>query len=218
MVLIKTYDAPPYDAREVFRYAGCKNNDDTVRELCNSCMAELRDCLSYNVCYLPLDVRVTGDFCDFGVFGITSEKLARNLDGCTKAVIFAATVGVGLDRLITKYSVLSPTKALLFDAIGTERIEALCDVFCDDAAREFHLSAKPRFSPGYGDLDLSVQKEIFSVLNCRKHIGLSISESLMMSPSKSVTAIMGLCETECKKPTRKCDACGNAECAFRSAL
>lgn len=218
MVLIKTYNVPPMQEDEVFRYAGCRGDRDTVRELFAACRAELDGTLSYKVCYLPLAVSVTGDFCDFGAFGVHSADLARNLDGCAKAVVFAATVGVGIDRLIAKYSVLSPAKALLFDAMGTERIEALCDVFCRDVAEESHLAAKPRFSPGYGDLNLSFQKEIFSVLNCRKHIGLSISDSLMMSPSKSVTAIVGLCETACKKPSRKCETCGDTACAFRSAL
>jgi len=218
MVLIKTYDAPPMDEHEVFRYAGCKGDEASVRELLDGCKAETADVLTYKVCYLPLDVRVTDDFCDLGVFGVRSKHLARNLDGCAKAVVFAATVGVGIDRLIAKYSVLSPTKALLLDAIGTERIEALCNAFCDDAEKEYNLSARPRYSPGYGDLGLPFQKEIFSVLNCRKHIGLSLSDSLMMSPSKSVTAIVGLCETECGKPLRKCEACGNTECTFRSAL
>ncbi len=217
MVLIKTYDTPPFDEREVFRYAGGRG-DDSVRELFESCKAEIAQCLSYKVCYLPLSVRTEGDFCDFGAFGVRSANLAHNLEGCAQAVVFAATVGVGMDRLIAKYCVLSPAKALLLDAIGTERIETLCDLFCDDIAREYRRSAKPRFSPGYGDLDLSFQKELFSVLNCRKHIGLSISDSLMMSPSKSVTAIMGLSESECLKPSRKCEACGNTECAFRSAV
>ncbi|MBQ6430415.1 MAG: Vitamin B12 dependent methionine synthase activation subunit [Oscillospiraceae bacterium] len=217
MVLIKSYSAPPINEREVFRYAGGKDVA-AVRELFEGCKTEIAESLSYKVCYLPLDVRVTDDFCDFGAFGVTSKHLARNLEGCVKAVLFAATVGVGIDRLIAKYSVQSPAKALLFDAIGTERIETLCDLFCRDIEREYQMSAKPRFSPGYGDLDISVQTELFSVLNCRKHIGLSISDSLMMSPSKSVTAIVGLCETACKKPSRKCEACGKTDCAFRGAL
>ena len=218
MVLIKNYDVPPMQEDEVFRYAGCKGGREAVRELFDACKAELADCLSYKVCYLPLAVSVTGDCCDFGAFSVRSANLARNLDGCEKAVVFAATVGVGIDRLIAKYSVLSPAKALMFDAMGTERIETLCDVFCKDVAEEYQMSAKPRFSPGYGDLDLSFQMTIFSVLNCRKHIGLSISDSLMMSPSKSVTAIVGLCETACEKPSRKCETCGDTACAFRSAL
>ena len=218
MVLIKTYNVPPMQEDEVFRYAGCRGDRDTVRELFSACRAELDGNLSCKVCYLPLAVSVTGDYCDFGAFGVRSANLARNLDGCEKAIVFAATIGVGIDRLIAKYSVLSPAKALLFDAMGTERIETLCDVFCRDIAEEYQMSAKPRFSPGYGDLDLSFQTEIFSVLNCRKHIGLSISDSLMMSPSKSVTAIVGLCETACKQPSRKCETCGDTACAFRSAL
>ena len=217
MVLIKTYGAPPINEREVFRYAGGKD-DAAVRELFERCKVELADSLTYKVCYLPLDVQVSDDFCDFGAFGVRSKDLARNLDGCAKAVLFAATVGVGIDRLIAKYSVLSPAKALLFDAIGTERIEALCDLFCRDIEKEFQMTARPRFSPGYGDLDLPFQKTAFAAMNCRKHIGLSLSDSLMMSPSKSVTAIVGLCETPCKLPSRKCEACGKTDCAFRSTL
>ena len=50
---------------------------------------------------------------------------------------------------------------------------------------------KPRFSPGYGDLSLEVQKEIFSLLDCPRKIGVSLGDSLLMTPSKSVTAIIG---------------------------
>lgn len=217
MVRIKTYGEPPYNVREVLRYAGSRD-DDAVLALFEACRAEIAAGLSYKACYLPLSVCVKGDLCDFGAFTAKSKDLARNLDGCEKAVVFAATIGVGIDRLIAKYSVLSPAKALLLDAIGTERIEALCDRFCDDVAREYQTYCRPRFSPGYGDLPLSFQKEIFSVLNCRKHIGVSITDSLMMSPSKSVTAIVGLNDEACKKTSRKCDACGNQECAFRSAV
>lgn len=218
MVLIKHYDAPPIDEDEIFRYAGCKGDSDSVRELFDNCRAEIGDSLSYKICFLPLTVSVKGDDCDFGVCGVKSKDLARNLDGCAEAVVFAATIGVGIDRLIAKYNVLSPAKALMFDALGTERIEALCDLFCRDLSKEYQKSLKPRFSPGYGDLDLSFQKEIFSVLNCRKHIGLTMTESLMMSPSKSVTAIVGLSEKKCEKTSRKCELCGNTECAFRGAL
>ena len=55
---------------------------------------------------------------------------------------------------------------------------------------------KPRFSPGYGDLPLSMQTDIFRVLDCPRKVGLTLNNSLLMSPSKSVTAIMGIHKTE----------------------
>ena len=77
-------------------------------------------------------------------------------------------------------------------ALGAERIEALCDAFCDSLISEKGVLLRPRFSPGYGDLPLEVQKDIFSLLECHKRIGVSLNESLLMSPSKSVTAFVGL--------------------------
>ena len=94
--------------------------------------------------------------------------------------------------MITKYSEISPLKALIFQGIGAERIEALCDSFCDDIKKEYNCIMKPRFSPGYGDLSLKIQKDIFKVLNPEKNIGLYLNDSLSMSPSKSVTAFAGL--------------------------
>ena len=80
----------------------------------------------------------------------------------------------------------------MFQAIGAERIEAVCDCFCDEIKKEFVCSLKPRFSPGYGDLSLETQKQLFSILDCERQLGISLNSSLLMSPSKSVTAFVGL--------------------------
>ena len=74
---------------------------------------------------------------------------------------------------------------------------------------------KPRFSPGYGDLPLEMQRDIFRVLDCSRKIGLTLNESLLMSPSKSVTAIVGIGGEEYQKEKNKCGACPNLDCAFR---
>ena len=135
------------------------------------------DKLTYKVCY--------GEFPVSFFDSVGSKGLKNHLEGCNKAVIFAATVGIGIDRLIARYASISPTKSLLFGAIGAERIEALCEIF----NKEY---GGARFSPGYGDLPLEFQKEIFRALDCPRKIGLSLNESMLMSPSKSVTAIIGV--------------------------
>ena len=103
-----------------------------------------------------------------------------------------ASIGHGLDRLIARYSRTSPLRALLFNAIGTERVEALADSFVSYLEDKTEMKAMPRFSPGYGDLPLSLQGEVFKVLKPEKHMGVFLSESFVMSPSKSVTAFVGL--------------------------
>ena len=80
---------------------------------------------------------------------------------------------------------------MFFQAIGAERIESLCDAFCAEREAE-GLRLRPRFSPGYGDLPLELQRDLFRGLDCSRKIGLTLNESLLMSPSKSVTAIAGI--------------------------
>jgi cobalamin-dependent methionine synthase I len=58
------------------------------------------------------------------------------------------------------------------------------------------MALRPRFSPGYGDLPLELQTNLFKVLDCQHFIGLTLNDSMLMSPSKSVTAIVGLRERE----------------------
>ncbi|MBR4073244.1 MAG: Vitamin B12 dependent methionine synthase activation subunit [Clostridia bacterium] len=196
MILSKTYSEPPFSEKEISRYAGCNAADEEISALVKECINEVKDKLTYRVCYRELPVKTDGSICDFEVFSLQSEKLALNLKECEKIILFAATIGVEIDRLITKYGRLSPSKALMLQAIGAERIEALCDMFCADIEREYNMGLKPRFSPGYGDLTLFAQKDIFSLIDSVRRIGLTLNDSLLMSPSKSVTAFLGLVENK----------------------
>jgi len=191
-VITKTYDEPPFCIAEILRYSGCKNQADDVTNLLNICVDEVHDVLSYKVCYRRLSVRTCDSLCDFDYFTLQSEHLAKLLRNCDSAIIFGATIGIGIDRLIAKHGRISPAKALMIQAIGAERIEALCDAFENDIKKEINAEFTPRFSPGYGDLPLNVQKNIFSILDCSKKIGLTLNDSMLMSPSKSVTAFIGL--------------------------
>ncbi len=137
----------------------------------------------------------SGASLDLGFTVTHSRDLQKNLKGCCRIILFGATVGLELDRLIARYGRLSPSKALCFQAIGAERIESLCNAFndeIDEIFREQGMYTRPRFSPGYGDLPINMQKDIFAALDCPRKIGLSLNESLLMSPSKSVTAIIGV--------------------------
>ncbi len=210
-ILIKTYPAPPFDRKEIFRYAGCSEPTEEIKALIEECISECEKVLSYKVCYTELPVSIDGDKIDFSVMSTESTKLAKNLSGCNSVIIFAATVGLELDRLIAKYGRISPSKALIFQAIGAERIESLCDTFNNEIK-----FTRPRFSPGYGDFPLDAQRDIFRILDCPRKIGLSLNESLLMSPSKSVTAIIGISDCKSKNNINKCKQCEKKDCSFRS--
>ena len=75
----------------------------------------------------------------------------------------------------------------MISAVGSSAIEC----FCDTKTEKFGPKNR-RFSPGYGDLDLKYQPLILNELSALKHTGITLLENLMMTPSKSVTAIIGI--------------------------
>lgn len=218
MILVKKYNEPQVNIKEILRYMGCKESSDDMLALINDCLKEISGKLSYRVCYDTLDINVSPEGADFNFVKCQSKDLATNLDCCHKAIIFAATIGIEIDRLIAKYSRLSPSKALCIQAIGAERIESLCNVFNEEITKELlelGLHTRPRYSPGYGDLSLDIQRDLFNYLDCPRKIGLSLNESLLMSPSKSVTAIIGVSKTPKTCKTASCSQCNKVDCGFR---
>ena len=215
-ITVKTYKNIPLNLKEILRYAGCPKTEKP--RLLDECIEEIRGKLSYKVCWGEFEICIDESLVDFGFAKAESAALAKNLRGCKEILLFAATVGIEIDRLITKYGRLSPTKALLFQAIGAERIESLCDAFCDEMSellKKDNRFLRPRFSPGYGDLPLMLQKDIFEVLSCPKRIGVTLNDSLLMSPSKSVTAIVGISDRCGNADKSKCETCENLDCAYR---
>ena len=195
VINIKEYPAPEVNRREILRYMQAKGDDGALDALINRGLALSLDKLSYKVCFAEFPVIECDGTLDFGFALTDSRDLKKCLDGCGSIILFAATVGIELDRLILRYSRLEPSMALCLQAIGAERAEALCDAFCDEMAAQYSAqdkSLRPRFSAGYGDLPLSLQREIIATLNTSRNIGVSLNESLLMSPSKSVTAIIGI--------------------------
>ena len=189
-VNVKTYTDITVDMNEILRYAQCFDCDNKVANLVRELLKECG--FSYKLCYREFPVEHSGDSIDLGFYKTNSRSLEKLLEKCDRVVLFAATIGFDIDRRITKFSKIDPAKALILQAIGTERIESLCDAFQEDLKRENGYIITHRFSPGYADLPLDMQKEVFRVLNCYKNIGVTLNDSLLMSPSKSVTAIIGI--------------------------
>ncbi|MBO5939280.1 MAG: hypothetical protein J6Q82_07285 [Clostridia bacterium] len=191
-VLVRSYDAPLVRRDEILRYAGVRGTASEIEPLLVECLAEVESALTYSVCYSEFPIVERDGTLEFGFLTTESRDLKKALTNCSSGIVFAATVGISLDRMIHRASTTSPTKALLLQAIGAERIEALCDLFCDELRREqSQFRFRPRVSPGYGDIPIELQKNIFALLDCPKRIGLSLNQSLILSPSKSVTAFVG---------------------------
>ena len=195
IIYIKDIPTPPVDKREVLRYAGVRESDENTELLLDQCINEVSSKLAYKVCYGEFDISFSDDAVDLGFAKTTSVSLRKRLDGCNKIILFCASVGVEIDRLITRYSIVSPSRAVILQALGSERVEALCDAFCEEVKGELkreNSDITHRFSPGYGDLPLALQSDIFLALNPTKRLGVVLNDNLFMSPSKTVTAIIGI--------------------------
>lgn len=149
---------------------------------------------------------------------IESRALAKNLKGCEEAFLMAATLGIAPDRLIARAQAAGEMgRAMLLQAASAAMIEAFCDQINDglrgEVARE-GLSLRPRFSPGYGDFSLESQAGLFQLLGVQKHVGIALTDALLMIPTKSVTAVIGIAKDGCKA-LAGCQACGKKDCKFR---
>lgn len=184
---------------EIYRYLGHKQGMDITSEVSAMVEEVLQNVLRNSVpkvCYKRFEVKIKDDI-NFGFMRVKSRELSCNLADCREAVIFAATIGIYTDRQIQKETILSPARACIYQAVGATVIEAVCDEFNNwlrTKEAKAGNSLRPRFSPGYGDLPLEIQKDIHRELNCAKAAGITLTDSMLMVPEKSVTAIIGIKE------------------------
>ena len=204
-----------FNQREALRYLRANPKDKDSQNLVDLVYLKLRNEVQARSVLQRLSVTVddAGVTLDTGV-RFTSRDLARHLKGCDSVLLLGATLGSKVDVAIRRLALGSVAEGAAAQAVAAALIESYCDEVqskVDTGA----LQQRPRFSPGYGDWDLAEQAKLFPVLNCAKQIGLTLTDGMMMAPSKSVTAIIGLSESvECV--WNKCMTCGNVNCPYRS--
>ena len=141
-------------------------------------------------CYIRVSVRVNEHEVTLPFTSISSKDLSKNLSGCKEAFVFAVTLGHGVERLLSKMSRLSSADFFIYDAVGSALAESVCDI-AEDMIKG-NIPCKPRFSPGYGDLPLSVQRDVLAALNAEKLLGITLTDTNLMIPQKSITAVLGV--------------------------
>lgn len=120
--------------------------------------------------------------------------LAQHISGCGEAFLLCGTIGAAFDALHRSLSLVSGLDALIMQAIGAAAIEKTIDCAEDDIRRELRPgeSLVKRYSPGYGSFPLTAQRPLLALLDARRKVGVSLTDSLLMAPSKSVSAIIGI--------------------------
>lgn len=150
---------------------------------------------------------------------LEGRDIAGLLKDCHEAIVFAATLGSDVERLLMRYEVLNMSDALIMDACASTAIENVCNNYEADLssyAKAEGLYLTDRFSPGYGDLPIACQSALCSALDTGRRIGLTVTKSSLMVPRKSVTAIIGLADREQEHRGTGCESCSMFRtCSYR---
>lgn len=223
----------PFDEKEALRYYGARPGDEQAVVTVDRAFLQLRNevqprstlqqwsCTVVQGTDTEKGRVILEDGTEF-----VSSGLAKHLEGCDRLLLFGATLGARVDIALRRISVRSIAEGAASQAVAASLIESYLDqqeiVWKKDLPADWQY--RTRFSPGYGDWDLTEQQKIFRLLNCAKTIGLTLTAGGIMAPTKSVTAVIGIdqsgkkpepaADTRCGKKT-KCAACGNVTCPYR---
>ena len=173
--------------QEAVRYLGYGKNpvDEATSRLVEKGFLELEKVSALRSVFRIFEMnRIDEEKVAIGTLQISSKSLARNLNHCEKAVLFGATLGTGVDRLIARTSLTDMANAVVLQACAAAMLEEFCDEKQFEIGEELEkegLYLRPRFSPGYGDFDIGFQKSFMQMLDCAKAIGLTMTESFMMT-------------------------------------
>ena len=188
------------DARtkEAIRYLGYGRHavDDHTLKLVESCFEELSQAACGRIVYR--------------IFELEFPESGR--------ILLGATLGPKVDLLLRKYSIGDMARVVTLQACAAAMLEEYLDEWqtaleADMKKEGYYI--RPRFSPGYGDFDIAHQDMILRMLDTAKKIGLTLTGGNMLTPSKSVTAVIGLSETETSCHIKGCEVCQKKDCAYR---
>lgn len=208
--------AVPVDLDETYRYMGIARSvvlgkdggiPPELRQMVEACVEQMQGTLKAQSVYtsFPLEIACPDQSAEcgdaalpiikFGEVQFASKYLAKNLAGCSRVILIASTIGPMADNIIRRFTKLDAARAAIMQAAGAMFIESYLDQLnaqLEREAAEQGFKLHSRFSPGYGDVSLEVQRHFFSLLPCTQRIGLTLTDSLVMAPEKSVTAFIGM--------------------------
>ena len=209
-----------WNEREILRYLGHKGQEipENLDALIRSCEEELEQAASPRAFWQEYPLQVRDHVLDLGCFRTESRNLEQNLKDCERVLVFGATLGSGVDRLLERYKRLQMSRAVVLQAASAAMLETFCDQE-NEKLKKRYLEAgwylRPRFSPGYGDFPLECQGPLVAALELPKRIGVTLTDGFLMAPSKSVTAVLGASRLPRDCTVQGCEACGKTDCLYR---
>lgn len=209
----------PISKREAARYMGVRGEpDSSVALLLDKAEILVRESVRPKYVYRETTVELVDGGIKLGAMAslLTGNDVKKHLAGCERAVLLAATLSSEADKLIRQAAVTNMAESLAVDCICSAAIEQVCNRAEKEIFSEIDASYRTwRFSPGYGDLPISLQSDLLTALNAQRRIGLTATENSILLPSKSVTAIIGISSRPIERGKKGCAVCSMREsCAF----
>lgn len=194
----------PVNYREIYRYMGYKGTepDAEMRERIDICARRILDAAQPRHLTEEAPLSFFGEKgLKLGEMSLESESLRKNMDGCGRVIFFAATMGTEVDRVIARASQSGKvSEAFILQAAAAAVTEDYCNKVNKELKEEYAgkgLYLRPRFSPGFGDFTTAYQADILRILRAQR-IGLAVTDAMLLTPVKSVTAVIGV-STEPRK-------------------
>ena len=206
---------PKVKEEDILHYLGSQMMDELLHKQVEEMMTLLNQDVRCQVIYrtLPLE----NHQCRY--IKLQGKSIQTLLKESHAVIIMAATLGIKTDRRLRALEISDMGKAYVYNACANAMIEAVCDDVNEQLRRQYakrQAFLTDRFSCGYGDLPVSTQKTFLQVVDAERKIGLHVSESCMLVPEKSVTAIIGIAKTVQPAIVRGCRVCALKEhCEYR---
>ncbi len=211
------------DFAEVLRYLGRREQavDERLTRQIEHMSEMLIASATPRYTYGLFDVTANEEGCRIGegVLMLPGEDIKGHLGSAVQCALMAATIGAGVDALLTRISKKSMADTIVLDACATVAVEYVCDRVEEELqkyAEKKRLHITHRFSPGYGDLPLQIQPNIAQLLDIHRRIGVSTTDTCLLVPRKSVTAIVGILTGLAPEARTGCEGCKKARrCLYR---
>ncbi len=168
-----------------------KTGREYESELLEKCRKRFNETVSYRCACIRIPVDLSEEnVCKFDFAQVHSKNLYRNLQGCKEVFVLAVTTGIAVDRLLARLNITSQAEHFVTDGLSSAAIESFCDYVSDILSE--NLKCASRFSAGYGDFSIEFQKPLLERLSAAETLGITLNSAYLMTPVKSITAIMGI--------------------------
>lgn len=205
---------------EALRYLGYGENqpDTRMKEILDSCSEELLKVIRPKYVFKIFDLKenyvVNG-----AEFELKGQAIKNHLKNCSKIAMMCVTLSSNVDLLIRRKQIGNMAEAMIIDSMASAAVEQVCDEVEKIIKKEYpDFEYTWRFGVGYDDFPLELQEQFLNVVNAPKQIGVCVNESFMLTPTKSVTCIIGMGHDLQVSSKKTCDNCSfKDKCQYRKA-